>query len=118
MTITNKKDARIWEIFLRDGIGNTAFIPEIKAALRAYYHRPLPESRCIYWDDYGYAVTLGPLPVWISDAEEAEDYFESVMRMDYVPSQYDCTGQTFTRWHKIVLRRGRWWCYHGTAMDI
>ena len=38
--------------------------------------------------------------------------------MTTVPSQYDCTGQLFTNWFKLIRRRGHWFAYHSIGRDV
>ena len=63
-------------------------------------------------------VAIVRLPQTIENEKEAEDYFEENMRMECAPSQYDCTGQAFTNWHKVVKRNGNYWVYHSVSLDV
>lgn len=65
-----------------------------------------------------YAILLQSIPEVFDDKASAEEFFEDFLKMYYTPSPYDCTGQTFTRWHKIFKRGGRYWVYHAIAMDV
>lgn len=95
------------------------FIIQKKREVREFLNRKTGAEKIIHSDDaYGYWVELAELPEDITDMETAEEYFNCYMRREYVPSQYDCTGQIFTRWHKVFIRRGRYHVYHGLAMDI
>ena len=35
-----------------------------------------------------------------------------------IHSMYDCTGQAFTSWYKIVERSGSMWAYHSVCFDV
>lgn len=94
------------------------FIIQKKREVREFLNRKTSAEKIVHSSDYGYWVELAELPEDITDMETAEEYFNCYMRREYVPSQYDCTGQIFTRWHKVFIRRGRYHVYHGLAMDI
>lgn len=125
MRITNRDDAYIHQSMIRfverrenntpEGLEH---LKEMKRELRRWYHRPDSNRKCLKWNDYGYETDLVKLPDWIQSEEEAEEWFNYHERREYVPSQWDCTGQVFTIRYKMVNRNGRWYCYHHTAMDI
>lgn len=51
--------------------------------------------------------------------DEAEEWFDACERREYVDRGYDCTGQTFTRWHRIKrFPSGRFVCYHSIGRDV
>ena len=54
----------------------------------------------------------------LPDVTDPEAYFDENERLIATPSQYDCTGQAFTMWHKIIKRRGRNMVYHRVAFDV
>ena len=64
------------------------------------------------------AILLQSIPEVFDDEASAEEFFEEFLKYHYYPSPYDCTGQTFTRWHKLFKRGGRYWVYHAIGMDI
>ena len=39
-------------------------------------------------------------------------------RTHCIPSQFDCTGQRFTQWNKLVKLGGRWWYYESVGFDV
>lgn len=104
--------------FIKSGdIKPDAFMEiSIKCAMRRWANAPVSEDRVIHDDGMGGAITLVQIPEAIS-REEAEIYFKENMERHYSPSAYDCTGQRFTLWHKLVYRFGSWWCYHCFATD-
>jgi len=120
--IRNKSDAELAYMVLRDADmckRNPEATVSLKRNLRAYLNRPLPEGRTIY-NDYDYHIGLYPLNIDCESIDEAKEWFEENEYIHYCPSPYDCTGQVFTRWYKLVHRSNdsRWWVYHATAMDV
>lgn len=93
---------------------------KIKSEIRRYFKRESERDpvTCIKDDPYGYYTLLIKLPEYIKDAESAEYYFMNNYYMEYVPSQYDCTGQHFTQWYKIVKRSYGYVAFHHVAVDI
>ena len=58
------------------------------------------------------------LPEYINSVEDAEYYFRNKYYMEYIPRAWDCTGQIFTSWYKIVRRSsGRYVVYHRICCD-
>lgn len=53
-----------------------------------------------------------------TDGPGAESFFRDFIEIQAVPSAYDCTGQSFTEWHKLVKRNGQYWAYHKVAIDV
>ena len=50
--------------------------------------------------------------------EQAQTIFNSLYRLHYYHSQYDCTGQAFTSGIKFFVRRGVIMCYHTVQYDV
>ena len=50
--------------------------------------------------------------------ETADEWFQYNEYMECIPSAFDCTGQRFTSWYKLVERNGRWWAYHCISVDV
>lgn len=122
-SITSPIDCKVAYSILKDSEFISKADPEkiknLKRELRKYLHKPITEERrCIFEDDYGYYIMLIRLPEFVKCEEDAEEFFDKFERMEYIPSQYDCTGQHSTRGHKIFKRQGRFWCYHFIAVDI
>ena len=95
-------------------IMNNETIIKNKRAVRAYDAQE-KDRRIIQDDPYGYYTVLITLP---EDVTDPEAYFEDNERLTAMPSQYDCTGQHFTLWHKTVKRQGRYMIYHHVGIDI
>ena len=93
-------------------------IDKMKREARKYANAPDDGSRVV--KDYGIdgAILLQPLPESIHDYESAEMYFDDNMKYVCLPSMYDCTGQLFTSWYKLVNRNGRFYAYHSVCRDV
>ena len=122
MKIRDKADFQIWTYLLRhrDTLSNVndENIIKIKRALREFTHKPLSEERVVKDDGIDGCIVLFPLPDRIKTPEGAHDYFMDTEYRECVPSIYDCTGQAFTSWFKIVQRQGRFWAYHSICFDV
>lgn len=97
-------------------ISNVKLI-SVKRAIRSYCVRP-PEPFVIQNDGDSVA-TIEKLPIpdeW--SKEQATGWFEANRYCEAIPSAFDCTGQIFTTNFAIFRRRGSWWAYHATAMDV
>lgn len=92
-------------------------IKEMKRAIRTYTHRSSDPCRTIE-DDGDRVIFLLPLPEQIATKESARGYFMSQLYIEARPSMYDCTGQAFTSWFKIIERGGRFWAYHCVCFDV
>ena len=65
------------------------------------------------------AVIRLPLPRFLQDLGQAEEYFRDEEYIEYQWGPYDCTGQTFTRWFKVYKGAdGRFWAYHSIGRDV
>ena len=92
-------------------------ILELKKEIRIYNHASI--SRRVIKDEGidGY-IELIELPEFISSIEKANGFFEDSI---YIPSPsglYDCTGCPFTRWYKVIRRRGKYYNYHEVGYDV
>lgn len=67
----------------------------------------------------GSAILLLPIMGTYFDTslDEAIRIFEDNYEMRCANSPYDCTGQMFTVWYKLVKRRGMWYAYHYIGYD-
>lgn len=90
---------------------------QIKRAIRAYNKRPIDEALVIEQSSDG-LLTVFPLPADLKTEYAAKDYFVDHHLLAAPNSMYDCTGKVFTVWFKIFRRRGQFWAYHATAMDV
>ena len=97
--------------------GTRAYSNDLKRAIRKYTNRTKDRHLVKDYGIDGY-VELIQLPANLSDFASAEEYFNSEERMVCIPSQYDCTGQLFTCWHKIFKRRDRFYAYHCIGVDV
>ena len=94
-------------------------IKELKRSIRIYFKNQelIPEIR-VFDISYDGATYLILFPEEIKTKDEAEGWFDANFYRECRPSQYDCTGQSFTAWYKLVERNGRWWCYHRICYDV
>jgi len=101
--------------------GKADVLIRLKRAMRKFMREQLPCREWIVKDYYdGSCIQLEQLP------DELDSYTEDDVRewfmwnryMTTVPSPYDCTGQTFTRWFKLIRRRGHWFAYHSIGRDV
>ena len=125
-TIRDKKDLEVAYSILKliddDGMEHMTLRRqkkqlELKAEIRRYHKVRKPYRRILKGDYDGYVEVL-ELPSTISSKEEAEDYFIYNEKRICRPSQYDCTGQLFTKSHSIVQRRGSFWLVHDVGRDV
>ena len=58
------------------------------------------------------------IPEDISSKEIAEAWFEANEYRECTPSMYDCTGQSFTNWYKIVKLHDKLYAYHSVGFDV
>lgn len=94
-------------------------IKELKRSIRIYFKNQARKPKTRLFDaDCDGATFLIEMPEEIKTEEIAEAWFEANEYCECIPSQYDCTGQAFTAWYKLVKRNGRWWCYHRVCFDV
>lgn len=127
--ITNDKRLRAAYILLRtlnsDAPDNPksslrVLVSTVKKEIRAYNNRKPPDAYIV--KDYGIDgyVELYCFPEWTDhmSKDDAEEWFDCTRRGHYIPSPYDCTGQKFTSWRKLVRRQGHWYAYHSVSIDV
>ena len=99
-------------------------IKKIKREIRDYYKRESErKERFIRDDGIDGSIVLIELPgeinsVKIDSFELAEEYFKAYEYRTYRPSMYDCTGQIFTSWYKIIKRNNKFYAYHCVSFDF
>ena len=100
------------------------FINEIKKEIRDYHKREDGRKEWLI-KDYGIdgGIILFELPkeinsVKIDSFELAEEYFKAYEYRKCRPSIYDCTGQVFTSWYKIIKRNNKFYAYHCISFDV
>lgn len=101
------------------------FVNEIKKEIRDYYKRKDKERKEWLIKDYGIdgGIVLFELPseinsIKIDSFELAEEYFKAYEYRRCRPSMYDCTGQVFTSWYKIIKRNNKFYAYHCISFDF
>lgn len=77
-----------------------------------------PERHIVHDNGIDGYIELLQLQEEITTRETADEWFQYNKYMEYVPSAFDCTGQRFTSWYKLVERNGRWWAYHCISVDV
>ena len=77
-----------------------------------------PERHVVHDNGIDGYIELLQLPEEITTRATADEWFQYHKYMEYVPSAFDCTGQRFTSWYKLVERNGRWWAYHCISVDV
>lgn len=58
------------------------------------------------------------IPEVFDTIDSADEFFKDFLYREYHSSIYDCTGQAFTTWYKLFVRRGHWFAYHSVAFDV
>ena len=120
---TAYENMRLWE-FLRSIVppekrcAVDAKILRYKRCIREYHkHSETEPEHHFISHDYDYGVELVILPGDMT-REQVDRYFDINMHREYMNSMYDCTGQIFTVWHRVVRTGAGWKIYHGLAMDV
>lgn len=82
------------------------------------WHR-FTAGRCIKDFGDGSAIMLVPIleAYFNTPLDEVTRIFENNYEMHCPNSPYDCTGQPYTAWYKLVNRRGMWYAYHCIGID-
>ena len=77
-------------------------------------------GHCIKQYDDGSIIVLMPIleASFNLSKRDVELLFEGKYEIKLPNSPYDCTGQPFTSWFKVVKRRGLWWAYHAISYDF
>ena len=101
------------------------YVYKIKKEIRDYYkEREKDRKEWLIKDDgIDGGIVLFELPseinsIKIDSFELAEEYFKAYEYRRYRPSMYDCTGQAFTNWYKIVKRNNKFYAYHCISFDF
>ena len=81
--------------------------------------RRFQDGHCVKDFGDGSAIVLLPIMGTHVDTslDEATRIFEDNYEMRCANSPYDCTGQMFTVWYKLVKRQGMWYAYHYIGRD-
>lgn len=81
--------------------------------------RRFQSGHCV--KDFGDGSAIVLLPImgthFDTSLDEAIRIFEDNYEMRCANSPYDCTGQMFTVWYKLVKRQGMWYAYHYIGRD-
>ena len=81
--------------------------------------RRFQNGHCVKDFGDGSAIVLLPIIGTHIDTplDEAIRIFEDNYEMRCANSPYDCTGQMFTVWYKLVKRQEMWYAYHYIGCD-
>lgn len=52
------------------------------------------------------------------DKDTIEEFFDCWIDIDPIESTYDCTGRSFTNWHKVAKLGNKWVIYHSVGFDV
>lgn len=117
IAIRNKRDLRKAYELLKF-FSNERAVIEIKRDIRRYLSKER-DRRIVSYSVSGDSVTyLVTTPDWIETNEDAKDWFKCNEELRRSYSAYDCTGESFTAWYKLVKRGDRWYCYHHICLDV
>lgn len=123
MRIKNSQELRsaykLLQIYRSFGAAGCPKAAELKREIRSFHHLP-HSSRIINDRGIDGYVELTLLPSCFDTWEEQDvgEWFERSCALRAIPSQFDCTGQAFTNWFKLVRRRGHWFAYHSVSFDV
>lgn len=100
-------------------------VNKIKKEIRDYYKKKEKERKewLIKDDGMDGYIVLFELPseinsIQIDSFELAKEYFEAYEYRRCRLSMYDCTGQSFTIWYKIIKRNNKFYAYHQIGFDF
>lgn len=96
------------------------FTVMLKKDIRAFLNRKPERNKRIIKGDYDGYTEVEQLPDELDSytEDEVQEWFMWNRYMTAAPSQYDCTGQSFTNWFKLTRRRGHWFAYHSIGIDV
>lgn len=110
--------------------GEVEKYPELKETLAKYKHRlrhDMAQEEMRHFQagycvkDFGDGSIILLLPImgtyFNTSLNEAIRIFEDNYKLRCANSPYDCTGQMFTIWYKLVKRQGMWYAYHYIGCD-
>lgn len=118
--IVDKGMARIYVSMIRfaeqNPLKDDSFIRKVKRELRKWYKREISEEQLVHsdLDSYDSIITC---PEIIQSYREAYKYYLNHYYSDWMPSQYDCTGQKKTYLRKVFKRNGRFCVWYHTIFD-
>lgn len=121
--VENKRDLATAYNLIRQCEGNNdpkvaERIADLKREIRSYYKRTATHGYRMVKDNCDSYVYLIDAPEWVKSEEDAVEWFEHNEYIPPINSMYDCTGQPFTRWYKVINRNGKWMVYHYVSIDV
>lgn len=93
-------------------------VNKLKVAIRNYNKMPAFGRLVRYSYTDGFVCVID-MPKYFDNLDESEvkKHFEENHIAPRPNLMYDCTGQAFTSWFKVVRRGGRWVVYHSIKFD-
>ena len=98
---------------------------KIKKEIRNYYKKREKDRKewLIKDDRIDGSIVLVELPseinsIKIDSFELAEEYFKAYEYRRCRLSMYDCTGDSYTVWYKIIKRNNKFYAYHYIGFDV
>ena len=90
-----------------------------KKGIRLYWkNEKLKTKRKIICGDIDGYLEKIEVPEDIKTKKIAKAWFRGNEYRERRPSQYDCTGQSFTNWYKVVRLHGKLYIYHSIGFDV
>ena len=94
-------------------------LKSLKKGIRIFWkEKELNVKRWILGGDADGYLEKVKIPEDIFSKEIAEAWFEANECRECTPSMYDCTGQSFTNWFKIVKLHDKLYAYHSVGFDV
>lgn len=96
------------------------FTVMLKKDIRAFLNRKPERNKRIIKGDYDGYTEVEQLPDELDSytEEQVDDWFQCNRYLEAYPSQYDCTGQSFTIRYHLTRRNGHWIAYHVVGRDV
>ena len=100
--------------------GLAEFTVMLKKDIRAFLKRKPERNKRIIKGDYDGYTEVEQLPDELDGytEEQVDDWFQCNRYLEAYPSQYDCSGQSFTIRYHLTRRHGHWIAYHVVGRDV
>ncbi len=95
-------------------------IADVKREIREFTHRAASHNYIVEERGCDGYIELVQLPEELDTANkvDAAEWFRANRYLEYFPTPYDCSGQKFTNWFKLVRRQDHWFAYHSVSIDV
>lgn len=96
------------------------YIADVKREIREFTRRAASRSHIVEERGCDGYIELVQLPEELDTANkvDAAEWFRANRYLEYFPTPYDCSGQKFTNWFKLVRRQDHWFAYHSVSIDV